>query len=124
MFCAPHATLLPRRHSAACARYGNGAQTAHSTPPRPAAPATIASSNLRFAARLPCIFQLPATSRVRFVREVFTNQLHFTAMRQAQQPDGPPWLVRRARVWFGRRSPERGRLNSVPALFHPRHLEQ
>jgi hypothetical protein len=42
-------------------------------------PDRTASSNARFLARLPCIFQLPATSLVRVI-EILSKPLNFTAL--------------------------------------------
>src|SRR5688572_18650026 len=59
---------VPRSRSATCARYGNGAHTA-----QPGGFAlTSSSSSAATEVRLPCIFQLPATSRTRAMPLNFT----------------------------------------------------
>ena len=68
--CAPSAPALQPAWPATARRYGKGAQTATSTLPALAIPASRLFSNSLLAARLPCIFQLPTTSfdRIRVVR--------------------------------------------------------
>src|SRR6056297_1888859 len=59
--CAPSSTPLPASCSLTEARYGDGGHTRNSTPGASPTPSRIPSISVRFSARLPCIFQLPAT---------------------------------------------------------------
>src|SRR3970282_2520399 len=61
-FCAPQAIDDPVSAACTCARYGKGTHTTASTPARAG---LSADSSAAFSARLPCIFQLPATSFLR-----------------------------------------------------------
>src|SRR3954469_3301013 len=64
-FCAPQATFDPANSDWACAKNGKGTQTTASALLRLPAAATILLRRTWFSARLPCIFQLPTTTRCR-----------------------------------------------------------
>src|SRR5688572_2852139 len=93
---------VPRSRSATCARYGNGAHTA-----QPGGFAlTRSSSSAATEVRLPCIFQLPATSRTRAMPLNFTviSPRSFQIQRESNEEtsnrrgDGQRARVRRARA--------------------------
>src|SRR5207237_10055588 len=88
-FCAPHAMGAPRGGAAPGPGYEKGGRIAHCAPAA-STPATIASNSARIVSRLPCIFQLPATSRVRAMRVNFTAS-HYASrtLRLTQAPENP-----------------------------------
>src|SRR5688572_14475756 len=96
-FCAPQAIALPRNFSPTCARYANGGHTAQ---PEPGDCLSSASSSAAIEARLPCIFQLPATSRLRFIQRaiLLLNQRDNAA-------GGPDSGLRRGRARRAARAP-------------------
>src|SRR5262249_28136607 len=63
--CAPQAIGVPSSNPRACARYGNGTQTAHAAFPFPGISRSKPLSNFSLPARLPLSFQLPTTIRDR-----------------------------------------------------------
>ena len=86
-FCAPQAIDDPASTACACARYGKGTHTAASIPVKAG---LIAASSAAFSARLPCIFQFPATSFLRIV--ISTAAVCQTKVRDGKRyaPCGQP----------------------------------